>query len=152
MKKSILSLAIVLALFSSAFAARPVSSPVRAAISFKKDFRQATEVCWSVSNNYVIATFVMDKETRFAYYDFQGNLVGLVQNILTTSLPENLRKDIKKHYGSYWVTELFQVSREDGADYYYIKLKNADETIVLSNEGTIGWHRYALPKSIIANL
>jgi hypothetical protein len=152
MKKSIVSIAIVLALFSTAFAARPVSSPERAAISFKKDFRQATEVSWSSTENYVIAKFVMDKETRFAYYDYQGNLIGLVQHILTSSLPENLRMDIKKHHSNYWVTELFQVSREDGAEYYYIQLKNADETIVLTNEGTYGWRRYALPKNVIASL
>jgi hypothetical protein len=151
MKKSILSLAIVLALFSTAFANRPGTVTDRAALSFKKDFHKASEVSWSLTANYVVAKFIMDNETRFAYYDFQGNLIGLVQHILTSSLPENLRVDIKKHYGNYWVSELFQVSSENG-DYYYIQLKSADETIVLTNEGTYGWHKYALPKNVMANL
>jgi hypothetical protein len=151
MKKTILSLAIVLALFSTAFANHPSGLADRAAASFQKDFRKASDVSWAVTNNYVLATFVMDKETLFAYYDFQGNLIGLVHHILTSSLPANLQKNIKKHYACYWVSELFQVTSEDGT-YYYIQLKNADETIVLSTEGTNGWHRYAVPKNKVSNL
>jgi hypothetical protein len=146
MKKTILSIAIVLALFSTAFANHPSTVTERARASFQKDFYQASEVNWTETNNYVLATFLLDKETLFAYYDFQGNLIGLVHHILTTSLPVNLRKDIKKHYADYWVSELFEVTREDGV-YYYIQLKNPDETIVLSTEGTNGWYRYSMPKN-----
>src|SRR5450432_1586418 len=145
MKKTILSIAIVLALFSTSFANRPSAVKERALVSFQKDFHQTSEVSWTETNNYVKATFQMNRETLFAYYDFQGNLIGLVHHILTTSLPENLRTDIKKHYGNYWVSELFQITNEQGV-YYYIQLQNADETIVLSTEGTNGWHRYSMPK------
>ena len=151
MKKTILSLAIVLALFSTAFANHPGSLTDRAAASFQKDFHRASNVSWAVTNNYVQATFILDRETLFAYYDFQGNLIGLIHHILTSSLPVNLQKDIKKHYANYWVSELFQITSENGV-YYYIQLKNADETIVLSTEGTNGWHRYAVPKSLDSNL
>ncbi len=78
-------------------------------------------------------------------------MIGLVHNILTSSLPVQLQKDIKKHYANYWVSELFKVTNDDGV-YYYIQLKNADETVVLSTEGTNGWHRYAVPKSKTTNL
>jgi hypothetical protein len=145
MKKSILSIAIVLAVIGTAFGKHPSTVTQRAAASFQNDFRQASEVSWAETNNYVLATFSMNRETMFAYYDFQGNLIGLVHHILTTSLPENLKADIKKHYGGYWVSELFQITNEQGV-YYYIQLQNADETIVLSTEGTNGWHRYAMPK------
>ena len=151
MKKTILSIAIVLALFSTAFANRPSTGTERALISFQKDFHQASEVSWAETNNYILATFVMDKEIQYAYYDFQGNLIGLVHNILTSSLPVCLQKSIKKHYANYWVSELFKVTNEEGV-YYYIQLKNADETIVLSTEGTNSWHRYNLPKNKISNL
>jgi hypothetical protein len=151
MKKIILSLTIALALFSTAFANHPGTFTERAAASFKKDFNQASDVSWTETENYVVATFRMERETMFAYYDFQGNLMGLVHHILTSSLPQNLRKDIKKRYGNYWVSELFQITNEDGV-YYYIQLKNADETIVLSTEGSNGWHRFAVPKDKTAKL
>jgi hypothetical protein len=150
MKKIILSMAIVLALFSSAFAAKTGTKELAVA-AFQKDFHKASDVRWAVTENYVQATFSMDKETMYAYYDFQGNLIGVIHHILTTGLPENLSKDIKKRYGNYWVSELFEVTSDDGV-FYYVQLKNADETIVLSTEGTNGWHRYAVPKSMTSNL
>lgn len=151
MKKTILSLAIGLAAFSSAFAKAPESANDRAAAAFQKDFRKASDVRWDVTNNYVMATFQLDNETQFAYYDFQGNLIGVVHHILTSSLPEDLSKDIKKHYAGYWVSELFQVTSEHGV-YYYIQLKNGDETIVMSTEDSNGWNRYAVPKNYTPNL
>jgi hypothetical protein len=151
MKKIILSTAIVLALFSTAFANRPDNVTDRAAASFKKDFNSASEVSWAVKNNYVLAEFVQDNETMFAYYDFQGNLLGIVHHILTNALPEGLQKDIKKHYANYWVTELFEISGESGSS-YYIQLTNADETIVLSTDGSNSWHRYTMPKNKTVSL
>jgi hypothetical protein len=144
MKKTILIAALGLSLFSSAFAASPVSSTDRAAAAFKKDFHRTYDVQWSQTESFVIARFSQESETMYAYYDFQGNLIGVVQHILTTSLPESLRDDIKTKYAGYWVSELFQATNENGT-YYYVQLKNADETIVLSTEGTPGWHRYFVP-------
>jgi hypothetical protein len=151
MKKTILSLAIALAVFSSAFAYAPSSANDRAAASFKKDFHKASEVSWVVTANYVQAKFMMDKETLFAYYDFDGNLIGLIHHMLTSDLSSDLQCDIKKHYTNYWVSELFEVTSEQGV-YYYIQLKNADETIVLTTEGSGGWHRYALAKNAVEKL
>ena len=151
MKKIILSLAIVLALFSTSFANRPNGVTYRAQASFLKDFQKASEVKWTIKDNYMMATFCMDQETFFAYYDYQGNLIGLIHHILTSSLAPELQKDIKKHYGNYWVSELFQVTTEEGV-FYYIQLKNADETLVLSAEGNNGWHRFSMPKNNKENI
>jgi hypothetical protein len=146
MKKIILSAAIMLALFSAAFAKVPDNIADRASASFHKDFRKASAESSVVINNHVRVTFHQNNETMYAYYDFQGNLIGVVQHILSNSLPEDLRHDISKHYGNYWVTELFQITNEDGV-YYFIQLTNADETIVLSSEGSNGWHRYMTKKA-----
>jgi hypothetical protein len=148
MKKTILSIVFGLALFSTAFAKAPEKTTDRAIASFMKDFHKASDVIWSANSNYIMAAFEMDNQTLFAYYDFQGNLVGVVHHILTSSLPADLSKDIKKHYSNYWVSELFQVSSEQG-DAFYIQLRNADETIVLTTEGTGSWHLYSVPKAIV---
>jgi hypothetical protein len=145
MKKIILSMAIALAVFSTAFA-KPDSINDRAVAAFQKDFHKASQVEWTSTNNYVMASFLMDNETQFAYYDFQGNLIGVVHHILTSSLPADLSKDIKKHYSNYWVSELFQITTDQGV-FYYIRLKNADETIALTTEGGNSWQRFALPKN-----
>jgi hypothetical protein len=146
MKKIILSAAIMLALFSAAFANYPDKITDRVTASFHKDFISASALRSDVINNHVRVTFQENNETRYAYYDFQGNLIGVVQHILTVNLPKELLKDIKKHYSNYWVTELFQVNTDDGV-YYYLQLTNADETVVLNSEGTNGWHRYMSNKA-----
>jgi hypothetical protein len=151
MKKFILSIAILLILTGSSFAKSPAGISDRAVASFQKDFNRASEVKWDITNDYLMATFQLDKETMFAYYDFQGNMIGLVHHMLTSSLPASLQKEIKKHYSNYWVSSLFQVTNEDGIS-YYIQLKNADESIVLSSDGTNAWHRYAVPKNKSTNL
>jgi hypothetical protein len=149
MKKIILSAAIMLALFSAAFANYPDKVTDRATASFHKDFIKASALHSEVINNHVRVMFQENNETRYAYYDFQGNLVGVVQHMLTSSLPEDLQREIRKNYSNYWVTELFQVSTPDCVS-YYIQLTNADETIVLNSEDGYGWHRYMTKKS--ANL
>jgi len=146
MKKIILSTAMLLTLFTAALANRRDNLTDLAAVSFHKDFNRASEIRSEVINNHVRVTFSQDKETKYAYYDFQGNLIGVVQHILTSSLPEDLQADVRKHYSNYWVTELFQVSTDDGI-YYYLQLTNADERIVLSTEGSYGWHRYMRSKT-----
>ena len=146
MKKIILSTAIMLALFSAAFANYPDKATDRATASFHKDFISVSALRSEVINNHVRVTFQENNETRFAYYDFQGNLIGVVQHILTSDLPNDLQKDIRKHYSNYWVTELFHVSTEEG-EYYYLQLTNADEIIVLSSDGSYGWHRYMTKKA-----
>ena len=148
MKKTILSIAIALTVFSTAFAKATERVNDLAIASFRKDFHNYSEVKWTANSIYVMATFKMDNKIQYAYYDYQGNLVGLVHHILTSSLPEDLSRDIRKHYSDYWVSELFQVSSDQG-DAYYIQLKNADETIVLTTEGSGNWHLYSAPKAIV---
>jgi hypothetical protein len=148
MKKTILSIVIGLALFSTAFANAPEKATDRAIASFVKEFKKASDVSWSANKDYIMAAFELDNQTQYAYYDYQGNLVGVVHHILTSSLPADLNRGIRKHYSGYWVSELFQLSSDQG-DAYYIQLKNADETLVLTTEGTGSWHLYSAPKAIV---
>jgi hypothetical protein len=151
MKKLILSFAILLTVFSTAFANIPEAHNQNAVASFRKDFKTASEVKWSETTHYFRACFMLNNKIQYAYYDVQGNLVGLVQHVLSTTMPQDLQKQIKKEYAGYWVTELFQVSFEDGTN-YYIQLKNADETIVLTSDGSDQWHVYSKNKNCQENL
>ena len=94
MKKTILSIVIGLALFSTAIAKAPEKATDRAIASFMKEFHKASDVSWSANSNYIMAAFELDNQTQYAYYDYQGNLVGVVHHILTSSLPLDLSRDI----------------------------------------------------------
>ena len=151
MKKLILSFAIMLTLFSTAFANIPEAHNQNAVASFRKEFKTASEVKWSETTHYFRACFMLNNKIQYAYYDVQGNLVGLVQHVLSTTLPQDLQKQIKKEYAGFWITELFQVNFDDSTN-YYIELRNADETIVLTTDGFDQWHLYSQNKNCQENL
>jgi len=144
MKKIILSIAILLTGFSAALANRPMGIRESTEASFNKEFSKATEVSWSQTQKHIMATFCQDNQVMYAYYDFNGNLMGVVHYMLSSSLPENLQKDIKKHYSDYWVSELFEVNNDEGTR-YYIQLNNADGSVVLSSDAGAGWNVYKVP-------
>ena len=87
----------------------------------------------------------MDNTIRWAYYSVDGRLLGVVHNILSTQLPDDLQGEIKEQYGNYWITELFQVSK-DGDSCYYVSLQNADETVNLRSTPDQGWEVYSIVK------
>jgi hypothetical protein len=59
-------------------------------------------------------------------------------NILSTALPAALRSDIKKDYGSYWITELTQDGEGKHAK-YLLTLENADQVMHLRAGKTDSW-------------
>ena len=77
--------------------------------SFEKDFSRASEVQWNYSESYAKASFVLDDQLLNAYYTHDGELIAVIRNILSAQLPLNLLLDLKKKYGSMWISELFEV-------------------------------------------
>jgi hypothetical protein len=146
MKKFILSIAIMLTCISMSFANRPDIINQRAVSSFQSRFHQASDVSWKQTRNYFQATFMMNRQIMFAYYDGQGNLMALTHNMLTSSLPEYLQNQLKKLYTKYWITECFELSNEEGIR-YFVEIKNAKETTVLSSDGTDSWQVYTRQKT-----
>ena len=50
----------------------------------------------------------------------------------------NLQSNLKKNYDDYWVSDLVEVSKNEGT-YYYITLENADTQLVLKSSGGSTW-------------
>ena len=147
MKKITLALAVILiAGLSSGYANKTVDVSKRAVAAFRADFHKAKDVNWKESAKFVQAQFNLDDQVMFAYYRPDGSFICLIRNILTTELPSYLRNDIKKNYSGYWVSELFKVSTDQGTS-YFIRLENADGSLILSSENEGEWRNYDLPAS-----
>lgn len=139
MKKIILTLAI--AIVSIAAFASEENVSAEALKSFAKDFAGAENVSWSTGKASYKATFVYNSQHVTAYYNFEGNLMGLTRNISSLDLPLGLQTGLKKNYKGYWISDLFEVSNQEGTN-YYITLEKADETLVLE-AGALGkWTVY----------
>lgn len=128
----ILSLAIAVSTLSAFASDANVNQKVLDA--FKTEFASAKEVEWSVGANYFKATFNYNGKYVFAFYSENGELLGLTRYLSPADLPLALQANLKKNYEGYWVSDLFEASKNDGTN-YYITLENADSKIVLKSSG-----------------
>ena len=128
----IVSLAIAVSTLSAFASDANVNQKVLDA--FKTEFASAKEVEWSVGANYFKATFNYNGKYVFAFYSENGELLGLTRYLSPADLPLALQANLKKNYEGYWVSDLFEASKNDGTN-YYITLENADSKIVLKSSG-----------------
>ncbi len=142
MKKMILALAILVSSVSAFASEVNVNEKVKNA--FKTEFTNASEVAWSQGDNYYKATFNYNGTYLFAFYNEEGELLALSRYISPTTLPFILQKELKKNYKGYWVSDLFEASKNSGTS-YYITLENADTRIVLKSTGN-SWDMYSKHK------
>jgi hypothetical protein len=138
MKKMLLTLAIAMITLNSFAGSGTVNQKVLDA--FKTEFSTASEVEWSAGAGYFKATFNYNGKYVFAFYSEEGELLGLTRYISPVDLPLILQNSLKKNYEGYWVSDLFEASRNDGTS-YFITLENADTKIVLKSTGN-SWTSY----------
>ena len=150
MKKMILTLAIAmttLGAFAGTTATSRGEENVNAKVlsSFKSEFNTAKDVEWTVGENYYQATFVYNEKHVFAYYDENGELLGLTRFLSPSDLSLSLQTKLKKNYQQYWISDLFEVAKNDGTS-YYLTLENADSKIVLKSSDNSNWNVYTKVK------
>ena len=143
MKKILLSIATVLMLGVSAFAAGNNDGITNelAVRSFKKDFANAKNIVWEQKEAYTKATFSLNGQVLFAYYNNNGDLQAVVRNITSAQLPINLLTSLKNEYNDCWITDLFEMSANDDTT-YYVTLETSEKKIVLKSTGS-GWDVYS---------
>jgi len=143
-KKSILSIAAVLLMGLSVFAAKNDERDINQSIvkSFHKEFINAKNIKWEQKTGYVKVEFTLNDQVLFAYYDNDGKLTAIVRNIVSDQLPISLLTSLKKEYTGYWISELFELASDDQTT-YYVTLENADKKIVLRSSGLDDWDVYS---------
>lgn len=139
MKKMILTLAIAMSTFAAFAGEETVNQAVLK--SFQTEFAGAENVSWTTGRNSFKAAFVMNGQHVVAYYNFQGSLMGLTRNISSLDLPLSLQANLKKDYQGYWISDLFEVSNQEGTA-YYITLEKADESVILEATDLSSWSVY----------
>jgi hypothetical protein len=139
MKKMIMTLAIVVSTLG-AFAGEENVNP-KVLDAFKTKFKSAQQVEWATGKDFYRATFVYNDRHVFAYYNTDGELLGLTRYVSPLDLSLNLQINLKNNYASYWISDLFEVAKNEGTT-YYITLENADTKLVLkATDGNI-WSIY----------
>jgi len=144
MKKSILSIAIVLMMGLGAFATKNDEADVNqlAVNSFHKEFVNARNIKWEQKVGYVKVEFTLNDQVLYAYYNNDGQLTAVVRNIVSDQLPISLLTTLKRDYTGFWISDLFEVAADDQTN-YYVTLENADKKIVLRSNGIDSWDVYS---------
>jgi hypothetical protein len=145
MKKIMMVLALVLTVGTSfAFTGEEAVSK-QAINAFKKEFAGATEAAWTVGSNFYKVTFTLNDQKLFAYYNTQGDFLAVTRYISSLQLPLSLQTSLKRSYNNYWITDLFEVAKNDGTN-YYVTLETADTKIVLKSADGSDWAVYQKSK------
>jgi len=139
MKKTFLILAMSLVttvLFASAVVVNP-----KVLEAFKKEFANVQEVRWTEGTEYCIAQFMYNGHSVRAYYSNSGESLGLFRYISSLNLPVNLQLSLKKRYNSFWITDLYEVSK-GGSTNYFITIEDAIESVMLKASSDSDWTRF----------
>lgn len=143
MKKMILTLAIAVSSLAS-FAAGSEEVTPKVLNAFKTEFAQAKNVEWVAGSNYYRAAFLFNDKYVYAFYSTEGELLGITSHISPDDLPISLQVSLKKDYEGYWISDLFEMSKNDDTS-YFITVENADVKIVLKSSGG-KWEKYKTEK------
>jgi hypothetical protein len=132
MKKIMMTLAIAIGSLT-AFANSETVEP-KVLDAFHNEFRDAKEVAWTIGSTYYKAAFTYNNKHVFAFYSFDGELLALSRYLSSEDLPLNLLNSLRKNYTAYWISDLFELAKPEGTQ-YYVTLEDADSKIVLKASG-----------------
>ena len=140
MKRVLIALTVLFSFMSMSSFASDGKVNSKVLESFQNSFKNATEVDWTVNQNFYKADFSYNGQYISVYYDEAGNLMALAKNITSTQLPISLQTSLKKQQEGYWISDLFEVANEQGSS-YYVTLENGDSKITLKSSGA-DWSTY----------
>ena len=109
--------------------------------SFKHDFENAQLMSTEEHDNFTKVVFTLNDQVMTAFYAANGELLAVTRNIISSQLPVSLLVSFKKHYSDYWITDLFEMSRDSQSN-YYLSLENADTKMTLRSNGD-SWEVYS---------
>lgn len=138
MKKIVVTLAIAISSLGAFASEGTVAKKVLDA--FQSEFITAKEVEWTTGENYYQARFLYNDRYVHAYYDMDGELLGMSRYLSPLDLPLGLQNNLKKNYAGYWISDLFEVVRGEDT-HYYVTIENGDSRIVLQSSGN-SWNSY----------
>ena len=141
-KKAAVVMACVMTLSATySFAAATPTDNGEVKTSFKHDFSDAQMMSTEAHDNFTKVVFKLNEQVMTAFYSNGGELLAVTRNITSSQLPVSLLMSFKKHYGEYWITDLFEMS-QDASSTYYLSLENSDSKITLRSNGD-SWEVYA---------
>lgn len=144
MKPLLIALTVLASFFAQpSFANTPDVNP-SVVKSFHATFAAATDVEWTAGDHMYKARFVLNTQVVTAYYNPDGQLLGVTRNITSHQLPLSLQTTLKKGAEGAWISQLFELNNDEGTT-YFVTLETADSKTVLKSAGQ-SWSQFSKTK------
>jgi hypothetical protein len=78
------------------------------------------------------AVFVLNGQYVTAYYKGDGTMEALTRHIHAANLPVILQTALKNTQCGKWVTDVLELTNDNGVQ-YYVTLENADSKVILKS-------------------
>jgi len=89
---------------------------------FDSTFSEAKEVSWTITNNVQKASFLLKDVKMTAFYNLQGEYLGVTQDVTYSDLDAKAQKQITAKYADYKVGEVIKLTTADNDT-------NSDQTV-----------------------
>ncbi len=106
----------------------------RAESNFEKVFKNATDVSWNQSGDFLQASCFLQGKVTHVFYNAEGDYICLTREIAYDNLPEEARAFISKKYEGYTPVETISFTSKDAGDAFYCSLmKNGEKKVLKIN-------------------
>ena len=139
MKKIFLLLPVLLAFASlTAFSRFNNDVDPRAEQLFKNEFAGASNVVWSKTGNFLMASFTWGDRQTVAYFNADAELVGCIRELFFNQLPLTVMRTVEKNFKDAIILQCMEITNDDGASYkLFVEYKNNKHEIRLNSFGDI---------------
>ena len=143
MKKIFVTLATIGLLSTGAFAAdggKKAATTVTVSYTvqnqFDTAFGDAKDVAWTITPNCQKASFTLSGVKMTAFYNLQGEYLGVTQDVAYAELDSKAQNEIAAKYKGYGVNEVIKlVTNDPNGDFeqtiYFVDLKNDASEVLL---------------------
>ena len=131
MKKIIIAALFALSMMSSAFAADASKVSLKVMDNFKKQFRNASEVSWTIKEQFTKAEFSVNGIQVEAFFDKEGELIGTSRHTDFNQLPLTAIEKIKADYANYQISSTIEFDQK-GDRNYYVSLEKGNKKQILT--------------------
>ena len=136
MKQKMIALfAVATLLASTSFATKNGEPSLQIQDKFSRMFTNTTDASWQEVSGFYRVTFMQAGQYLTAFYSATGDFTSLSRNISPTMLPVLLQNELRDKLVNAWVTESFELSRNNGTE-YFVTVEDADTKTVYHADRT----------------
>ncbi len=132
MKKIFLAVLFATVLISNSFANDNNKVSWVIAENFAKEFRDVSQVEWTIKEHFVKASFVEEGTNKEAFYTHDGDLISTSMNVVLKDLPLVTKRAFAKKYTGYILKEAVKLEGPHETA-YYLSIENDNESLILKN-------------------